>query len=67
MTFFIFGNIYMHIFVDNIKKIIYIMSPKCGSQSIAHMLNVNLDTKYKLTNINNPEYKKIIIIKKCDR
>ncbi len=41
------------------------MAPKCGSTTIASMLNVSLHKKYDdLSNINNPEYKKIIIIRK---
>ena len=51
-------------FLDEINKIIYIMAPKCGTTTIASMLNVNLHTKQDLSNINNPEYKKIIIIRK---
>jgi len=51
-------------FIDEINKIFYIMAPKCGSTTIAHMLNVDLHKKYDLSNINNPEYKKIIIIRK---
>ena len=50
-------------FTDNCNKIIYIMAPKCGTTSIANMLNVSLHDKMDLTNLNNPEYKKIIIIR----
>ena len=51
-------------FIDEINKIYYIMAPKCGTTTIAHMLNVDLHTEYDLSNINNPEYKIIIIIRK---
>lgn len=54
----------MLFFIDEINKIFYIMSPKCGTTTIASMLNVNIHTPYNLLNINNPEYKKIIIIRK---
>lgn len=50
-------------FLDEIKKIYYIMAPKCGNTTIAHMLNVNMHENCDLSNINNPEYKKIIIIR----
>jgi hypothetical protein len=40
------------------------MAPKCGSTTIANMLDVSLHTKPDLSFINNPEYKKIIIIRK---
>jgi hypothetical protein len=57
----------MLIFIDTPNKIIYIMSPKCGTTTIANMLNINILHKYskeELDNLNNPEYKKIIIIRK---
>lgn len=57
----------MLIFIDNSNKIIYIMAPKCGTTTIANMLNVSVNHKYsneELDNLNNPEYKKIIIIRK---
>ena len=57
----------MLIFIDKGNKIIYIMSPKCGTTTIANMLNVDINYKYpkeELDNLNNPEYKKIIIIRK---
>ena len=57
----------MLIFIDNLNKIIYIMSPKCGTTTIANMLSVDINHKYndkELENLNNPEYKKIIIIRK---
>jgi hypothetical protein len=40
------------------------MAPKCGSTTIANMLDISLETKQNLSFINNPEYKKIIIIRK---
>jgi hypothetical protein len=43
------------------------MAPKCGTTTIAGMLNVHLHIEYsvsELDNLNNPEYKKIIIIRK---
>lgn len=51
-------------FNDELQKIIYIMAPKCGTTTIAKMLNINIHTPYDLTNINNLEYKIIIIIRK---
>jgi hypothetical protein len=51
-------------FLDEINKIFYIMAPKCGNTTIAHMLNVGLQKECDFSNINNPEYKKIIIIRK---
>jgi len=57
----------MLIFIDNQNKIIYIMSPKCGTTTIANMLSVDINYKYpkeELDNLNNPEYKKIIIVRK---
>jgi hypothetical protein len=54
----------MLFFIDEINKIFYIMAPKCGTTTIARMLNINLHKEYDLSNINNPEYKKIIIIRK---
>ena len=56
----------MILYIDNNKKIIYIMAPKCGTTTIAHMLHVDLHHKYsteEINNLNNPEYKKIIIIR----
>jgi len=40
------------------------MPPKCGTTTIAKMLNVDLHSIYDLSNINNTEYKKVIIIRK---
>lgn len=54
----------MLFYVDYENKIIYIMAPKCGTTSIANMLNVHILHYYNRDNINNPEYKKIIIIRK---
>jgi hypothetical protein len=54
----------MLVFLDETNKIYYIMAPKCGNTTIAKMLNVNLHSQHDLSNINNPEYKKIIIIRK---
>jgi hypothetical protein len=57
----------MLLYIDFINKIIYIMAPKCGSTTIAKMLNIDLHTKYsdvELENLMNPEYKKIIILRK---
>lgn len=57
----------MLIFIDKENKIFYIMSPKCGTTTIANMLNVDINYKYpkeELDNLNNPEYKKIIIVRK---
>lgn len=34
------------------------MAPKCGTTTIAHMLNDSLHAKCELSNINNIEYKK---------
>jgi hypothetical protein len=42
------------------------MAPKCGTTTIAHMLNVDLHHSYtceEINNLNNPEYKKLIIIR----
>ena len=52
----------MLIFLNN--KIYYIMAPKCGTTTISNMLNINLHSKCDLSNINNPQYKKVIIIRK---
>ena len=52
---------------DNYNKIIYIMAPKCSTTTIANMLNMDLHqpyTKEDLNNLNNLEYKKIIILRK---
>lgn len=57
----------MLIYFDHRNKIIYIMAPKCGTTTIAKMLNVNLHIKYDekdMKKLNNSEYKKIIIIRK---
>ena len=57
----------MLIFIDKENKIFYIMSPKCGTTTIANMLSVDINYKYpkeELDNLNNPEYKKIIIVRK---
>ena len=48
------------------------MSPKCGTTTIANFLGVCQHHKYneeEINNLNNPEYKKIIIIRQniCDR
>ena len=54
----------MHFFIDFENKIMYIMAPKSGTTTIANMLNSqhnNIDQKHY---VNNPEYKKIIIIRK---
>lgn len=54
----------MKIFLDEIKKIYYIMAPKCGNTTIAEILNTGLHTEPDLSNINNPKYKKVIILRK---
>lgn len=57
----------MLLYIDNCKKVIYIMAPKCGTSTIAGILNIPLHIEYsvsELDNLNNPEYKKIIIIRK---
>ena len=57
----------MLLYIDFINKIIYIMAPKCGTTTIAKMLNIDLHTEYsdvELENLMNPEYKKIIILRK---
>ena len=54
----------MKVFLDGSKKIYYIMAPKCGTTTIAKMLNDELCSNHDLSNINNPEYKKVIIIRK---
>lgn len=54
----------MRIFLDETTKKYYIMAPKCGTTTIAYMLNVKLHSTCDLSNINNPDYKKIIIIKR---
>ncbi len=54
-------------FIDINTKTIYIMAPKCGTTSIANMLNTNIlneNTNQIMQNLNNPEYKKIIIIRR---
>ena len=56
----------MIFYIDFINKIIYIMAPKCGTTTISNILNVDLHKEYSevdLNNLNNPEYKKIIIIR----
>jgi len=54
----------MIVFLDRSNKIYYIMVPKCGTTTIATMLNVPIVSSGDLSNINNPEYKKVIIIRK---
>lgn len=54
----------MRVFLDEPTKIYYIMAPKCGTTTIVNMLNIKLHSKCDLSNINNPDYKKIIIIRK---
>jgi hypothetical protein len=54
----------MIVFLDSNNKIYYVMAPKCGTNTISKMLNVDLDASCDLSNINNPEYKKVIIIRK---
>jgi len=54
----------MNVFLDGSKKIYYIMAPKCGTTTIAKMLKVDFHMKHDLSNLNNPEYKKVIIIRK---
>jgi len=54
----------MIVFLDETNKVFYIMPPKCGTTTIAKMLNVDLHSIYDLSNINNTEYKKVIIIRK---
>jgi len=59
----------MLLFLDSENKIIYIMAPKCGTNTIANMLNVStldnyLDIILDNNLFNNPEYKKIIIVRK---
>jgi hypothetical protein len=39
------------------------MSPKCGSTTIANMLNVDLQIKYTINHLDDSEYTKIIIIR----
>ena len=55
-------------YVDYIHKTIYIMACKCGTTTISHMLNMlNNDSNvtHNTVDINNPKYKKIIIMRKC--
>lgn len=57
----------MLIYFHNINKVIYIMAPKCGTTTIANLVKANFFTSYNkqaMSNLNNPEYKKIIIIRK---
>ena len=54
----------MLVFLDEIHKIYYIMAPKCGTTTITTMLNIDLHSECDLSNINNPDYKKVIIIRK---
>lgn len=54
----------MLIFLDNNNKTYYIMAPKCGTTTIAKILNTELNAMCNLSNINNPEYKKVIIVRK---
>ena len=57
----------MLVFCDDHNKIIYIMAPKCGTTTVSHSLNVGLSNQsHKVScfaNLNNPQYKKIIIIR----
>ena len=53
-------------FVDKLKKIVYIMAPKCGTQTIAKYLDVSIhqDEEYNLTTeLIDDEYRKYIIIR----
>jgi hypothetical protein len=58
----------MIIYIDEIKKICFLVSPKAGSSSIADYLNIPLHTKYSNIVIYNvltdDNYMKIIIIRK---
>jgi hypothetical protein len=58
----------MFIFLDYKKNIVYILSPKCGTQTIATSLDGNLFPKYSIeeeTNcLQSDNFKKIIIYKK---
>ena len=55
----------MKIYVDYTNKIIFILAPKCGNNTISNYLKVNLHVKYpNIDNIlNNKNFKKIIILR----
>ena len=44
----------MIVLLDINDKTYYIMAPKCGTNTIAKMLNVDIHTPCDLSNINNP-------------
>lgn len=52
------------IYLNLENKTYYIMAPKCGTTTISKWLNIEQNSNCDLSNINNPEYKKVIIIRK---
>ena len=58
----------MRFFVDESNKRCFILAPKCGNQTIAHYLKLDLHIKYTPEYINqiltNDSYLKLIIIRK---
>jgi len=57
----------MTIYIDHDNKICYILSPKCGTQSIVKSLNLTMKKEYDyhevFDTLKNVNYKKIIIIR----
>ena len=68
MHLFLSLVIIMIIFIDEIKKICFLVSPKSGTTTIANYLNINIHIKYSNDFINNvltdDTYLKLIIIRK---
>ena len=58
----------MIVFIDYNNLFVYLTSPKCGSQSIAKMLNTDLHTSYPIDEqievLSSDKFKKIIIYRK---
>ena len=55
----------MILYIDYTKKNVYIMAPKCGSNSVAYYLNVDLHHEYTIKDeLTNDDFKKYIIVKK---
>jgi hypothetical protein len=57
----------MTIFIDSLEKRCFILSPKCGTQTLSKFLNIPLNIKYDTTDIvnvlNDKSYKKIIVVR----
>ena len=55
----------MILYIDYNKKNVYIMAPKCGSTSVAHYLNIDVNHEYMVKDeLINDDFKKYIILRK---